>query len=236
MNKILILAYVLSTFTYASSYYAKSEPIFTYNVKSSVSSKVLYVNNDIESKNANDTVIIRLDDSIDKINLKESNVKLINLNKILVLEKNTLKSFSKVSSKSRFDKDNQKIKILNISSNISDLKTKIATFKNSIQNKTLIEKNNYIDNIAVEIGDYITPGKILYTAHDISKAKLVIYIPIKEIEDIKNRIIVLNDKETKLKITKLYKVADKKHLSSVKCEINIDTPVQLSKLIKVEFK
>ena len=236
MNKILTFICSLSSFTYASIYYAQSEPISTYNIKSSVSSKVLYTNKQSESTNAQNTVIVKLDDNIDKISLKESKNKLINLNKILVLEKNTLKSFSKVSSKSRFDKDNQKIKILNISSNISDIKIKIATLENSISNKTLVEKDNYIYNIAVEVGDYVTPGKLLYTAYNISKAKLILYIPINEIDNIKNKTILLDDKPTNLKIDKLYKVADKKHLSSFKCEIKLDEPVQLSKLIKVEFK
>lgn len=236
MKKILTGLAIASSFAIAAQFYAKVEPINTYNVKSSVSGKVLYVNETIQSKQSDDNAIIKIDDVINKIDLEQSIVKLKNLEDILELEKGTLESYKKVSSKSKFDKDNQKIKILNIESSISDIKTKIKTLEDTIKNKNLKEQNKYIYDIAVEIGDYVNPGTLLYTAMDLSKGKLEIFIPISDADIIKSKTIYINDKKTDLKISKLYTVADTKHLSSYKCEIIIDNPKQFSSLYRVEFK
>lgn len=236
MIKLIGGMLLLSSLGFSSEYYAKIEPISTYNVKSSVSGKVVYVNKNIESTNITKDTIVKIDANINKIDLKQSKIKLSGLKDILAIEKNTLNSFKKVSSKSRFDKDNQRIKILNVTSSISDLETKVATLKDLISNKTLNEQNKYIYNIAVEIGDYVNPGTLLYTAMDLTKGKLEIYIPISKANDIKTKTIYINGKKTDLKISKLYTVADAKHISSYKCEITIPTPKEFSLLTKIEFK
>ncbi len=236
MKKLVSSLLLLSTLGFASEYYAKIEPISTYNVKSSVSGKVVYVNKSTESANITKETIIKIDANVNKIDLKQSKIKLNGLKDILTIEKSTLNSFKKVSSKSRFDKDNQRIKILNVTSSISDLETKIATLNDLIKNKILKEQNKYIYNIAVEIGDYVNPGTLLYTAMDLTKGKLEIYIPISKANDIKTKTIYINDVKTALKISKLYTVADTKHISSYKCEINIPTPKEFSLLTKIEFR
>lgn len=236
MKKTIVNLLLLSVVAYANEYYAKIEPFNTYNIKSAVSGKVIYVNNDIESKNIKKETIIKIDDKVNKIDLKQSKIKLESLQQVLQIEQNTLKSFKRVSSKSQFDKDNQKIKILNIQSSISDLKTKIETLKDTIEKKQNIEKNRYIYNIAVEEGDYVNPGTLLYTAMDLRNGKLEIFIPIQDAKTIKNKSIFIDGKQTNLKISKIYKVADSKHISSYKCEIILPNPENFSKLVKIEFK
>jgi len=236
MKKIISGLLLLSSITFANSYFAKVEPIHSYTIKSSVSGKVLFANSKLESHKVTHTVIIKIDDSVDKIDLKQSKMKLNNLKMILKLQNNTLERYKKVSSKSKFDKDNQKIVILNTASNISDLETKVATLKERIANKNLIAKNSYIYNVAVEVGDYVTPGKTLYTAMDLSSGKVDIFIPIDEASSIKNKKIFMNGKKSNLKINKLYTVADSKNISSYKCEIIIPHPAKFSKLITIEFK
>ncbi|MGB5867792.1 MAG: hypothetical protein WBG69_08000 [Arcobacteraceae bacterium] len=236
MKKILTTLVLFSSLGFASEYYGKLNPINTYNVKSAVSGKVVYVNNEIESKVASNSTIIKLDSTIDSVDLKQSEIKLKNLNETLKIQKDILKSYQKVSSKSKFDKDNQKITILNIASTISDLETKIATLKDQISKKTLVEKGNYIYNLAVEVGDYVTPGVLLYNSMDLSAGKIEIYIPISSASDIKNKTIYLDGKATDLKISKLYDIADSTHISSYKCEIIVPSPKQFSNLVKIEFK
>jgi len=236
MKKILSLLITLSTIGFTSEYYAKLNPINTYNVKASVSGKVFYVNDTVESKNANNDLIIKIDSKIDTVSLKQSKIKLANLNESLQIQKDILKSYQKVSSKSKYDKDNQKIVILNIASNISDLETSIATLEDQIEKKTLIEKDNYIYDIAVEVGDYVTPGVLLYSAMDLSAGKLEIYLPINSIKDIKDKTIFLDGTKTDLKISKLYDISDATHISSYKCEIIVPSPKQFSNLVKIEFK
>jgi multidrug resistance efflux pump len=236
MKKIVSGLLLLSSISFATSYFAKVEPINSYNIKSSVSGKVIYANSALESKAVNNAMVVKLDDSVDTIDLEQSEKKLENMQQILKLQDNTLESFKRVSSKSQFDRDNQKIVILNTSSTINDLKTKIATLKDTIKNKNLNEKNSYIYDVAVEVGDYVTPGTLLYTAMDLSKGKVEIFIPIDDATTIQDKEIYLNDEKSDLKIAKLYDVADSKHISSYKCEIIIPNPKTFSKLVKIEFK
>ncbi|MEA3314802.1 MAG: hypothetical protein U9Q30_02950 [Campylobacterota bacterium] len=236
MNKILISLAIITTVGFSNSYYSKVEPINNYEIKSSVSGKVVLTNNQLESSYVKDDTIIKIDSYINEIELRNSQKKLEILRNIRDIEEDTLRSFNKVSSKSKFDKDLQKIKILNIKSNITDLETKIETLKDTINKKNLIENNKYIYDISVKVGDFVNPGTLLYTAIDISSAKLTIFISKDNIKDIKNKKIYLDDKETDFKVSKLYKIADKKHISSYKCEINIPAPDVFSKLMKIEFK
>jgi TfoX/Sxy family transcriptional regulator of competence genes len=236
MKKVIIGFLVSLSTMFANEYYAKLEPIKTYNVKSSVSGKVVYVNDSIEATSVENEIVVQIDSKVNEIDLKQSNIKLNSLKDILKIEKNTLSSFKKVSSKSRYDRDNQKVKILNIESSISDLETKIETLKDTLKNKKLVEKNIYIYNIAVEVGDYVNPGTLLYTAMDLSSGKLEIFIPIDKAEIIKDKDIYIDGEKSELKISKLDSVADTKHISSYKCEIIIPNPKTFSKLIKVEFK
>jgi multidrug efflux pump subunit AcrA (membrane-fusion protein) len=236
MIKIVYSVLLASSLVTANEYFAKIEPINTYNVKSAVSGTINFINEKLESTTVTKDIIVKIDDKVNQIDLKQSKLKLKNLEETVQLETNTLKRFNKVSSKSKFDKDNQKIKILNIQSNISDLKTKIATLEDTIAKKTLIEKQNYIYDIAVEVGDYVNPGTVLYTAMNLEKAKLSIYLPIDQANNIESKTIYLDGVKTDLKISKLYKVTDTKHISSYKCEIELSNPKQFSKLVKVEFK
>ncbi|MEA3384157.1 MAG: hypothetical protein U9Q20_05720 [Campylobacterota bacterium] len=236
MIKTLGSLALIGTFSFSMEFYAKLEPLNTYNIKSSVSGNITYVNKSIESKNILKDTVIKIDSIVNKIDLKQSVLKLKSLEDILAIENSTLESYKKISSKSKFDKDNQKIKILNIESSMSDLKTKIATLKDQIKKKTLIENDKYIYNIAVEIGDYVNPGTLLYTAMDLTKGKLEVYIPMDSAKNIKNKTIYIDGKKSNLKISKLYSVADSKHISSYKCEIIVTNPETFSKLTKIEFK
>lgn len=233
---LILFALFFTTVGFATEYYAKLNPINTYTIKSSVSGKVVYVNNEIESKKANNNTILKIDSKVDEINLKQSKIKLSNLKETLKIQKNILESYKKISSKSKFDKDNQKITILGIASNISDLETSIATLEDQIDKKTLVEKDNYIYDIALEVGDYVTPGVTLYTAMDLSAGKLEIFIPISSAKDIKTKKIYLDGVETDLQISKLYDIADATHISSYKCEIIVPSPTQFSNLVKIEFR
>lgn len=236
MKKILSFCILLSSLTLASEYYAKVEPIHTYKVKSSVNGKVIEANTQFESKFVTKSLIVKLDDSVNLVDLKQSKLKLENLKQIQNLEEENLERFKKVSSKSKYDKDNQKIKILNALATINDLETRIATLEDIIKNQNLYEQNKYIYDIAVEVGDYVNPGTLLYTAMDLSTGKLEIFIPIDEAKEIESKTIYINGEKTDLKIAKLYSVADTQHISSYKCEIILPKPENFSALVKVEFK
>ena len=231
---LFVVAFV--SFTFANEFYAKLEPIESYEIKSSVSGKIIYSNQDIEGKKANNSKIIEIDSYVDRIDLEQSLKKLKAINEIIKLQDKNYQRLLKIKSKSGYEKDNQKINVVNLEITKADILINIANLRDSIKNKKLIEKNYYIYNVAVNEGDYVTPGTFLYEAKDLSKGKLEIYVPIDDIESIKNKNIYLDDKKTDLKIDKIYDVADSKHISSYKVEIVVDKPKQFSRLVKIEFK
>ncbi len=234
--RYMILSVLLISSLFSMQYYAKLEPINTYIVKSSVSGKVVFSNEGIEGFKANNSIIIKIDSSVNILELKYSQEKLNSYDQMIKIEENNYKRLSKISSRSVYEKDNQKIKVLNLQSQRTDLLVKIANLKDTIKNKKLLEKDVYIYNIAVKKGDYVNPGTVLYEAKDLSSAKVEIFIPISDVNIIKDKKVFLNDKESDIKINKIYKVADSKHISSYKVEFIIPTVKNFSTLVKIEFK
>jgi len=235
MINLLVLS-LFANNSEVSSFYSIAKPLHSYSVKSEVNGRVVYVNDLIEGKFAKNSKIVKIDDAYDKVELRQLKKKLRNLDLMVDIEERNYLNISKLSFKSQLEKDNQLTKQLNLESQKIDLIIRINKLKQTIANKTLKEKKNYIYDIFVEVGDYVNVGSKLYDAHDLSKAKLEIYIPISQANDIKNKTIFLNGKKTTYKIDKIYKVADIKHISSYKCVILIDKVEQFSKLIKVEFR
>lgn len=235
--KIISFILLLTSFVFAMEYYSKLEPYNSYVVKSAVSGKVIFSNDEVEGKSVNKkTKILELDNSVDRIDLAQTQNKLDVLNSMLEIQEKNYNRLYKISSKSAFEKDNQKIQVLNLQSSKSDLLIKIATLKDTIKNKQLFEDKMYIYNISVKEGDYVTPGTLLYEAKDLTKGKLEIYIPISDYDLVQNKTIYVDGQKSDLKIDKIYKVADSKHISSYKCEIIIENPKIFSRLIKIEFK
>ena len=235
MRYLLVVLFFMSS-SFAYEFYAKLEPIESFQVKSSVNGKVIYSNEKIEGFKAKNTKIIEIDSYVDRIDLAQSNNKLKAIDNMMKIENKNYNRLLKVSSKSGFEKDNQKLKVINFETTKSDILVKIANLKDSIKNKKLIEKSNYIYNISVKKGDYVNPGTLLYESKDLSKGKLEIFVPISDVDKIKDKTIYLDDKKTDLKINKIYDVADSKHISSYKTEIVIDNPKTFSRLVKIEFK
>ena len=235
MKIIWIFLLSLSTI-FASEYYAKLEPIDSFQVKSAVAGKVVFSNSKIEGLKANNSTIIELDSSVNKIELEQSKNKLKYIEEMITIEKNNYDRLNQVSSKSAFEKDTQKLKVINLESSKADMIIKIESLKDTIDNKKLIEKSNYIFNIAVKEGDYVNAGTLLYESKDLSKGKLEIFVPIAQINEIKNKDIYLDDVKSDVKISKIYDVADVTNISSYKVELIISNVNTFSKLVKIEFR
>lgn len=234
--RILIVCLLMLNISFANEYYAKLEPIQSYKVKSSVSGKVIYTNEEIEGKFSKDSLIVQIDSKVNKIDLQQSRNKLNYINEMIEIESNNYKRLSRVSSKSAFEKDAQKLKVVNLQSTKADMIIKIENLKDTIENKKLMEKSNYIYNIAVKKGDYVNPGTLLYESKDLSKGKLEFFVPISSIESIKDKDIYLDDKKSDIKINKIYDIADSSHISSYKVELIVNNVKTFSRLVKIEFK
>jgi glycerol-3-phosphate cytidylyltransferase-like family protein len=235
MKILLICLFVISS-VFANEYYAKLEPLESYSIKSAVSGKVIYSNSKIEGLKANNSTIIEIDSQVNKIELEQSKNKLRLIDEMIKIEKNNYDRLNQVSSKSAFEKDTQKLKVINLESSRADMLIKIETLKDTIANKKLVEKSNYIFNIVVKDGDYINAGTLLYEAKDLSKGKLEIFVPIAQIEEIKNKEIFLDGVKSDIKISKIYDIADTTNISSYKVELILDNVKTFSRLVKIEFR
>lgn len=234
--RILFICLLLLNISFANEYYAKLEPFQSYKVKSSVSGKVIYTNDEIEGKFSNNSLVVQLDSKINEIDLEQSRNKLKYINEMIEIESNNYERLKKVSSKSVFEKDAQKLKVVNLQSTKADMIIKIENLKDTIENKKLVEKSNYIYNIAVKKGDYVNPGTLLYEAKDLSKGKLEFFVPISLINTIKNKDIYLDGLKSDIKINKIYDIADSSHISSYKVELIVNNANTFSRLVKIEFK
>jgi hypothetical protein len=234
--KNLLSFLLFSNLAFGQEFYSMINPIKIFTIKSAVAGEVLFVDKSLEKTYINGTKIIQLDNHLDEVNLEQTKIKLLNQKTIYDIENGILDSYNKVSSKTRIDKDTQKIKVLNISNSIADMEMQIANLQNNIAKKTIKAKNIYLTSIEVEIGDFVNVGGLLYKAYDLSHGKLELFLPINEIGNFKNKTIYIDGIKTNLKINKISKVADEKNISSYKAEIIIKNPKVFSKLVKVEFK
>ena len=236
MYRLLSIVFLFVTTVFSSEYYAKLEPIQSYQIKSAVSGKVESVNDKMEGKIVpSNTTLVKIDKKLNLIDLKSSQDKLKITEEIIAIEKANYKKLLKISTKSDFEKDTQKVKVLNLESQRNDLITAVETLKDLISNKTLNESNVYVDKIYIKEGDYVTPGTLLYDKSDLSYGKLEFYIPINKAKEILNKELYLDGKKEG-KIEKVYKVADSTHISSYKVKVLVKNPITFSKLVKIELK
>jgi len=263
MNKVFLFLITFNIFLFADEHYAKLEPIETILIKAEINGKVIKAKDELEGKVV-DGLIVKIDDTLDKTDLKHSKESLQLINKMIDINKNILpllkKSYLKkrdlyqkvtpLSSSSVSQKEslysayvgakNQynavEEKILNLKNQKVSLEQKIASLKDKIKKKSIIVKNRYLYELNIKSGEYVNIGMPIATLQDISKAKLVIYLSEDEIKDIDNKSIYINGKKSNLKFSKIWKVADKKYISSYRAEILLKPFTNFSKLIKVEVK
>ena len=228
-------------------YYGKVEPYQTYNIKSDVSGKVIEVNKSSEATNYKG-IVIKIDDYQNKVDLKNLKTQLKNFEIIKKSQKAIVKRkkriyeiYKNLKTKSQIEKDNKffdyqnSIIALNQTENtISNLKAQISKLEDTISKKNISFKN-YIYEIKVNKGDFVNFATPIATTMDISKVKIAVFVPIDKIDTIKNKKIYINDKVSNFKIDKIYKVADKKYVTSYKVEIIGKYP-KISDIVKVEFK
>jgi hypothetical protein len=197
---------------------------------------ITFTNEEFYNGSITNSKIIEIDSYVDRIDLQQSLSKLKSINEMMKIEEKNYQRLLKVSSKSGFEKDNQKLKVINFETSKADIQIRIANLRDSIKNKKLVEKSNYIYNIAVKEGNYVTPGTLLYEAKDLSSGKLEIFVPISDVDIIKDKKIFIDGEATDLKIDRIFDVADSLHISSYKVKIIINNPKTFSRLVKIEFK
>lgn len=263
MIKVLLF-FISCVAVYAQEFYAKVEPINKYQVKSKVNGSVLSSFDIYEGKYVQDEIIIKIDDELDKTNLDtytkkldilKNNLQLAqeqldNIKQIADTKKSQYEKFVTLTTRSQITKEadlfdylnaqNQYLstreKVLSIKTQINDLEYAIANLKDTIKNKSISAKNLYVYKVYVKKYDYVVPNTPLLELHDISKAKIEIFVPLELAQTIQSKKIYIDDTPTDYKIDKIYKIADSEKISSYKVEILIDKQEYFSKLVKIEIK
>ena len=262
--KILLLL-VTPLLVFSKVHYAKIEPYTSVVLKSAVSGLVLDVDLTSEATIVLGKKVIHIDDTLDVENLSTTEKSIILLNKMqnlnkdieqslsrtMVRQKDYYKRINNTSTTSKTQKDNAyntyvsakiqylntKEKIINLDKQILDLNYKKMQLQDIIDKKSITLNKEYLYKLIVRKGDFVNFGSPLAEVHDISKAKLVLFLEPEELQDIEQKSVYLDDVKTEYKVDKVWNVADEKFISSYRAEIYIATPQHtFSKLMKVEIK
>jgi len=261
----IFLLLMTPLFLFAKVHYAKVEPYESITLKSAVSALVMDVDLNAEGSMVNGKRVVYLDDRLDQFNLKASKQSVVLLQKMHGINQEIAKSLretvkrqegyysriNKLSTASKTQKDNayssfasaktQHLstdeKVINLEKQILDMQFKVAQLEDSISKKSLVLENMYLYKLMVRKGDFVAPGSALAQIADASRAKLVLFLELEELENIDQKIVYLDGVKTEYKVDKVWRVADEKFISSYRAEIYIPAPAgSFSKLVKVEIK
>lgn len=242
--KYLIL--FISVFLFA--YQAQVKPFLTYKIRAAVSGEVVFSNKSLEGKNVHNALIVKIDDTVEKNELKNLNNQINILKKeiknqeiIIKKKKQLYDRYKKLKSKSLEQKDAKffdyiasKNQLLNLKSQLSSLYSQKAKIEDLL-NKKNIKFSGYLYSINVNKGDYVSIGSEIALGYDISKQKLDIYVPINKLDSIKNKIIYINGKRSNFKIYKIYSVTDPEYITSYKVEL-VGNGLKFGDVVTINFK
>jgi len=230
------------------SYEARVEAFKTFHIKALANGEVLISKKELEGKNLKNALIVKIDDEVERSELKNINnqIKLLkeeinDLKEVVKRKKELYLKYKNLTSKSLQEKDlkffdyiNSKNQLLNLKSQLSSLYSQRAKILDTIDKKN-IKFSGYLYSILVEKGDYVNIGRDIALGYDISKEKIDIYVPIEKIDEIKDKKVYLNGKKSNFKISKIFIVPDTKYITSYKVEL-VGNGLKIGEVVRVEFK
>ncbi|NPA10937.1 MAG: hypothetical protein GXO62_01685 [Epsilonproteobacteria bacterium] len=225
------------------AYEAKVQPYEIYQIKSKASGSVVYANEELEGREINNTKVIQLDiidDNITLNNLKKQMQLLkeqISLQKSVVEKKySTYQKYLHLRTKSAQEKNLKyydyaaaKSQLITLKSNLSNLEANYLKTKDIINKKNII-LSGYLYKLYVKKGSFVGMGAPVADIADISKQKLIIYIPVNKTDIPKS----LKIKGHIFKVTKIWKIPDSKYITSYKVEL-VGSGLKIGEIVKVEF-
>ncbi len=258
---ILLLPLLLA----AKVHYAKVEPYDSVVLKASVSGQVLEVDLDAEGNWVEKARVVHIDDRLDRQNLEATQQSIALLDQMLKIneeiafslaetvkrQESYYKRISQLATASKTQKDNAysafasaktqylgtKEKIASLKKQLLDATYKEAMLADTIEKKSVVLTKRYLYSLLVRAGDFVAPGTPLARVDDIERAKLVLFLEPEELAGIEAKSVYINDKQTDLKVNKVWRVTDEKYISSYRAEIYMPAPkAHFSELVKVELK
>ena len=249
--KLFIILLTLSIFLQANEYFSKAQPLWEYHIKSAVRGQILFSDKLKEGKYGDGSLVIKVDDKIDLINLKTTKTEYENLKEMIKISQKIYNLYSisynkikNLSTYSRNQKDAKLVKMLSSKNtlltqqtNLAKLELKLETLQDKIDKKNIkISNKYYIQKIYPKKGDFVNFGSPLLDIADLSYAKLTIFVTAEDLKKLKNSDIIINGKKQKYKILEVLKTTDSKNISGYKVQLEIEAPKIFSKLVKVEIR
>ena len=264
MLKILGLLLFLTTLAFSNVYYSKVQPYEIRDIASNVSGQVIYTNENMIGKKLSKKAFIKIDDALDRDELKsireklqylqatlETNKEILkNLEQALKRKKANFKRIESLSIKSKVEKDREfydvvgsqnsylatQKEINSLKTNISDLNLREKQLVKSINDKNIAAEGFVLYSIKVKPGSVVNLGTPLASVADVSKAILTIYLDGDDLQNLNKRTLYINGKKSNYKISRISKIADTKNISRYKAQIIIKAPQVFSKVFKIELK
>lgn len=225
---------LLPIFLLANNYMAKIEPNEEFSIYANTSGEITYLDKNKEMSLVNG-VIVKIDNNLEKENLKlyENQLKLYN-EKLTILQ-NYYTKFKNITGKSDYEKDEKYMEIIDLKNSIKSLELSITNTKDILNKKEISLNNLYLKEFIVNKFDYVNAGTKIATAYDTTKAKLVIYLNSEDYKNIHSKEIFLDGKKSNAKLKKLNIIPDKIFISAYKAEIEIDSK-EFGQTVNVEFR
>ncbi len=252
-----------ATLLFAKVHTVRLEPVELYHIKSAVAAQVVEAKEELEGRQIHKELVVRLDDKIDRENLKTLKTKLSllrdiiqitqkslgNLQEIMLLRQKDYERIKNLATKSRYEKDQRKAayllaknsllaakeKLKNLLTQQSELLLSIARTKDLIAKKN-IKVSGYVYKVYPRPGDMAAMGAPLVDIADISKARAVLYLTPQEIEALPTKHIYIDGKRSDLKFAKLLKITDQNYITQYRAELILPAPKLFDQFITVEIR
>ena len=264
LKRYLILLFLPLVPLLAKEYYAKVEPYEMHTIASNVSGLVVHADESREGQRLGDEPYVKIDDELDTIELVQIEEKITLLQNTLGLNEEMARNYAQMLEKkqanydrikglkikSTIEKDrefydlvttqNQSIstqkEVENLKIQINDLQLRRAQLGRMLRDKRLSAPGFVLYKLLVKEGQVVNPSTPLAEIADVSKAKLTVYLNAEDMASADSKVIYLDGKKSRYRVSRLWKIADSTHLSSYKAEIVIDAPERFSQLLKLELR
>ncbi len=253
----------IATLLMAKVHTVRLEPMQIYHIKAAVAAPVVQARDDLEGKRVESQLVVRLDDKIDRANLRTLQTKLsllqdiikitqasvANLQETMQLRRKDFERIKDLTTKSRYEKDQRKAayllaknsylgakeKLKNLLIQRSDIELSIARTKDRIAKKN-IKVSGYVYKVYPRAGDMAAMGAPLVDVADTSKARAVLYLTPQEVKNLPTKHIYIDGKRTNLKFAKLLKITDQNYITQYRAELILPAPKLFDQFITVEIR
>lgn len=239
MKKILLLTLTFITLN-ATEYFSKIEPYEKHTISSQIDGNVVLVDKSKEYSFVDkNSLVVKLDTKDETIQLDALKKSLSIQRDLVRIKDQNYKNKSRVQQLSIYTKNQEKLLWLESKQSLENIKRDIRTQKRNIEKKEFYVNYQYINNIFVSKGEYVTTGTKLYTLYDFSKLKLEIFLKYQDLDGLTKKTIFIDGMKSDFVVEKIAQVRDEKRVSTYKVVLskeNNNKNIHFGKIVKVEFK